>query len=534
MPKSVGQFAGSAAGKVPKDAFKGDVSIDTSKAAARSDGTVFAMELLLENSLSMKVFEYESSVLNGGATLNARIPHTLRIAKSGSGLAVTDGNKRASVDVGMNGTIANWEGTDTFPVGPEPDAQTIHTTSSDPPERDAPKKDGFAVFGGRDYISCSDGGGKKDLTCPALSDLGRIDPGLGDEVQDGSSPSRRMKRWFDVFFRRDTYGLEKRTGNERAYDVTFNLIVIARIFSHTYYTGGRQLLQNNPNAGYYDLNNADCVDSTWDDDANVPRGVRPAAEHILELQTHARFLEFAMGGTADLRNGQTRRTQYTPIDSGVFGTGGRYLTRWATWDPAGLTNTDDETPSDDVWRAYGDTNNAEHMVNAEPNFNGVKQRIFRGHDPIGDDTWEQRELDDTGDVNNAQAAIGAIRDVLGFFSYMNMRHVHDGWVASANAVRAGLDHFQTRYNQDVPNGQQPLANLPQMWDEYVREVLVQQVQNGARAWALRRINILIALWDAAQDGADDQELEVIRGILEALSVLKDEATGARIDLSGLT
>ena len=534
MPKSIGQFTGSAAGNIPKDAFKGDVSIDTSQAAARSDGTVFAMELLLESSLTMKVFEYDTSVLNGGASLNARVPHTLRIAKSGSGLAVTDGDKGASVDVGMNGSIANWESTDTFPVGRNPDAQTIHTTSSDPPERDPPKENGFAVFGGRDYISCSRGGDNSDLTCPALSDLGRIDPSLGDEVQDGSSPHRRMKRWLDVLFNRGTHRLEKRVGNERSYDVTFNLVVIATIFSHTYWTGGRELLQHNADAGYYDLNNADCTDSTWDDDATIPTGVRPAAEHILELQTHPRFLEFAMGQAADLRNGQTHRTRYTPIDSGVFRSGGRYLTRWSTWDPAGSTNAVDEAPIDDVWRAYGDTNNAGHMVNAEPNFNGAKQRIFRGFDPIADETWNERDLDDTGDIDNAEAAIGAIRDVLGFYSYMNRQGVHDGWIASANAVRAALDHFQDRYNRNVPNGQQRIANLPEIWDEYVRDVLVAQLQNGARAWALRRINILITLWDARQEGADEDELVVIRGVLEALSVLRDEARSARIDISGLT
>ena len=532
QPQSLGKFTGSAAGNVPKDAFKGDVSIDTSQAAARSDGTVFAMQLLLENALTMKVFQYETSVLNGGASLNARIPHTLRIAKSGSGLAVTDGDLSASVDADVNGSIAGWEGTDTFAVGPSPEIQTIHTTSSDPPERDAPNENGFAVFGGRNYIQCSRGGGKGNLTCPGLSDLGRIDPGLNGDVDDGSSP--RIKRWIDAFSKRHLHRLEKRVGGERSYDITFNLVVIATIFSHTYWTGGRELLQHNPNAGYFDINNDDCVDTTWDGTATVPTGVRPAAEHILELQTHPRFIEFAMGQAADLRNGATHRTRYTPIDSGVFRTGGLYLQRWSVWDPAGSTNAVDETPADDVWRAYGDTNNADHMVNAEPHFNGVKQRIVRGQDPVGDDTWQARGLDDTGDPNIAEAAIGAIRDVLALSGYMNQPDVHDGWIAAANGIRAAFVHFQDRYNRNVPNGQQPIANLPEIWDEYVREVLVVQIQNTAAAWALRRVNILISLWDAAQDGADADELVVIRGILEALSVLRDAARAFRINTSGLT
>jgi hypothetical protein len=49
----------------------------------------------------------------------------------------------------------------------------------------------------------------------------------------------------------------------------------------------------------------------------------PAAEHMLELNTEPRSLEFAMGNTVRLANGNMVRTQYPAQDTRVFGAGGR-------------------------------------------------------------------------------------------------------------------------------------------------------------------------------------------------------------------
>lgn len=118
----------------------------------------------------------------------------------------------------------------------------------------------------------------------------------------------------------------------------------------TYWTEGRELLRHNSNAGYYDLNNQDCADLTWNPNATIPPSIAPAAEHILELQTHPRFLEFLMGINVPLHNGRTYHTTHPVIDPRVFAIGGRYVTRWSIWDPDGQTNAADETAADDVWR----------------------------------------------------------------------------------------------------------------------------------------------------------------------------------------
>lgn len=528
QPLSVGSFHGGAAGNIPNNAFKGDVVVDTTEAAATSDGTVFAMQLLLENSLSMKVFQYESSVINGRAALNARIPHTVRITKTaGSQLTVYDGDHAAETDVTMNGNIADWASTDTFPVGPFFKPQKIHTGSSTPSGRDPPKGNGFPVFGGRDYIGCSKSK-PANITCPPLSDLGNIDPAF-NSPDDGSESLAPPKRSL-----KGPVTLEKRTGGEREFNVHLGLRLIVTLFSHTYWTGGRELLSHNPNAGYYDLNNQDCVDLTWNSNAPIPPGTAPAAEHILELQTHPRFLEFLMGATVSLQNGRTYHTTYPVIDPGVFATGGRYVTRWSSWDPAGQRNAADETAADDVWRAYGDTNNAGHMVNTDPRFNNLKMQIFRGNDPIGDDRWQAGDLDDTADTATGIRAVGAIRDVIDIFHYMNRPELHTAWTSSANDIRDAWAHFQTRYNMNVPQGSRPLANLPEMWDEYLRNVLIPQIENNVGAWAERRINILLVNWDTAREGATGQREEVILGILEALTQLKEDLQNASIDLGNLT
>ncbi|MCJ1282906.1 hypothetical protein MMC26_002232 [Xylographa opegraphella] len=528
QPLSVGDFHGGAAGNIPNNPFTGDVVVDTTQAAATKDGTVFALELLLENSLSMEVFQYDTSVLNGGASLNARIPHTIRIANTGSSqLTVYDGDQQASADVTMNGSIADWASTDTFATGPPFNPQTIHTESSTPPGRDPPKESGFAIFGSREYIQCSKSQ-PANITCPPMSDLGNIDPKFNDP-DDGSEPLAPPRRSLEGLVI-----LEKRTGGEREFNVYFNLQIIVTIFSHTYWTGGRELLQHNPNAGYYDLNNADCVDRTWNPNAVIPPGLTPAAEHILELQTHPRFLEFVMGANVPLQNGHTYHTTHPVIDPGVFATGGRYVTRWSAWDPAGQTDTADETPVDDVWRAYGDTNNAGHMVNTQPHWNNLKMQIIRGNDPIGDDRWQAQNLDDTTDTATGIRAASVIRDVIDIFDYMNRPDLHTAWKSSANGIRDALAHFQDRYNANVPNGAQPLANLPEMWDEYLRSVFIPQIQNNVAAWVERRINILIAAWDTAREGATGQREETILGILEALTQLKEAAQNAFIDITNLT
>lgn len=486
---------------------------------------MFALELVLENSLRMQVFEYNTNVMNGGANLNARVPHRFRIT-GGPQMGVYDGDVQASIDAGVNGSMANWVDSDTFPVGAALKPKDLQIKSSLPPKRTPDKPNGFAIFGGRKYIQCSLGAGASNLTCPGLAYLGIIDPRF-NAPDDGSEPLASPRR------RRSLEGLvtlEKRTGSERPFNVhDITGAILATILSHTYWTGGNQLLQHNPAAGYSDLNNHDCVDTSFNNNAPIPAGTSPAAEHIYELQTHPRQLEWDQGVGFTLPNGNTVRSQYTPVDRGVYAAGGRYLSAWSSWDPAGQTNAEDEAPVDDIWRAYGDTNNAGHMVNTEPHFNNLKMQIFRGNDPISNENWASQNLDDTTQTSTAEEAIGAIRDVLSMYEYMNGPNLNNYWTSSANDIRAARAHFQTRYNMNVPPGAQPLTNLPERHTEYITRFLLPALRMDINLWAERRINILIADWDTALESARGQRAVDIRGILEALSQLKDQNDNLSFD-----
>ena len=107
------------------------------------------------------------------------------------------------------------------------------------------------------------------------------------------------------------------------------------IRSHAYPNGdnGDALLAVNPDAGHYNLEDADdCTVVDFDDDAD-PTAATFVTEHILELQTLPRFLELTMGVPADLRNGQTRTTTHVPIPQAALGDGSNFLAAYNNWDP---------------------------------------------------------------------------------------------------------------------------------------------------------------------------------------------------------
>lgn len=119
QPLHVGNFHEDAAGKIPNNALKGDVLVDTTEAVATSNDTVSAIQLLLENLLWIKVFQYESSAICIAET-------------TGSQLTVYGVDQEAEADVTKNGNIADWASPDTFLVGPAFKPQKIHTGSSNP------------------------------------------------------------------------------------------------------------------------------------------------------------------------------------------------------------------------------------------------------------------------------------------------------------------------------------------------------------------------------------------------------------------
>lgn len=285
----------------------------------------------------------------------------------------------------------------THTLGSTPLTAIIHSGDSVPPERNAPAIDGFALFGERDWIACSDDS-ETAIKCLPLSNMLKLDPSLANE-DDNDGLSKRT--------------LESRAGQggERDFDV-HGPSGDFTIYSHTYPNGmnGATLIAANPAAGHYDLeDDEDCTDVNFGNTGD-PGTATFITEHILELQTLPRFLEFAMGVPADLRNGRTLTTTHTPIPQNALGTGSNFLTRYSVWDPHGSANNN-EAPVDEVFGSFGDLEDPSHLVNAEENFNSVKMRVWRGAAPMADSTWTNAGLDDTSAIENGEEALSTIRNV---------------------------------------------------------------------------------------------------------------------------
>lgn len=165
---------------------------------------------------------------------------------------------------------------------------------------------------------------------------------------------------------------------------------------------GEALLRANPNAGFYNgAGNADCNDNSIDPNSK-DRSVKYVTEHVLELQYLKNLLNFFLAAKAVRADGSTySQPGFSRVDSDLFyegpdGDNGNYLQRpYRDWDANGPRTSDygTDTPLDRLWRAFGDTTNPGHNLNAEKNLNGVKARIWKGNDPIANNVWKTNHFD---------------------------------------------------------------------------------------------------------------------------------------------
>lgn len=187
-PPGLHEFDGDVLANTLSDAADGYVSVDTP-----SFDTVFAMNLNLESSIQMKVFEYGRSAQAGGASFSARTPHAIRVVGNmGTGSpGVQDAPQQASSDVVQDGgTIQDaWDDGTTHAIGTPPKPAIVLTGGEEPPDRVVPDVSGYAVFGDRDFMDCSSGGGgggSGQLTCDYIwNDTELVEP---------SPPYKRLLR----------------------------------------------------------------------------------------------------------------------------------------------------------------------------------------------------------------------------------------------------------------------------------------------------------------------------------------------------
>ena len=162
-PPGLGTFGGSVLVNRLKDAVDGHLAVNTS-----TFNTIFAMNLNLETTMNMKIFGYQDSLQDAGAQFTSRAPHAIRIVgDAGTGKpGIMDAPQQASADVIQTGTVQDgWDDGSTHPIGAMPSPLIIFDGGVEPPNREVPDINGYALFGDRDFMSCSSGSYTGRLVC---------------------------------------------------------------------------------------------------------------------------------------------------------------------------------------------------------------------------------------------------------------------------------------------------------------------------------------------------------------------------------
>jgi hypothetical protein len=174
-PPGLGDFGGDVLVGTVRDAATGFLSVDDP-----SNKTVFAMNLNLETTMNMRIYGYESPLQDTGATFAARTPHAVRVVgDTGSGKpGIIDAPQQATADVIQSGTVQDgWEDGKSYPIGSVPDPVVVFGGGIGPDgSRDIPEINDYALFGDRDFMSCSSNPHNVTLTC--TYDLIKDDPSL--------------------------------------------------------------------------------------------------------------------------------------------------------------------------------------------------------------------------------------------------------------------------------------------------------------------------------------------------------------------
>lgn len=178
-PPGLGDFSGAVKDNKISNAAKGYLSISEDGDSASSSGTkkratggsynsIFAMNMILETTMTLKLFGYETSLESAGAKFTSRLVHAINIVDdTGSGSpGIIDTPQAASADVVQTGTIqSGWDDGSTHPIGSVASPAVVFTGGEEPPEREAPDINGYAIFGDKTFMGCSDNTTTAELVC---------------------------------------------------------------------------------------------------------------------------------------------------------------------------------------------------------------------------------------------------------------------------------------------------------------------------------------------------------------------------------
>lgn len=129
---------------------------------------------------------------------------------------------------------------------------------------------------------------------------------------------------------------------------------------------------------------------------------------------------------------------------------------------------------------------------------------------MSDTTWNGNGFN-IADAQHTQDAITAIRTAIQVTSYLNDAQVNSNWATVVQDVTTYYRHYQERVL--AVDGAQ--INPAEMYQEFVREVVIQDIENSAD-WIRRRIGQLQRIWQPLV-GQDPEA----QGVLDTLQELDD-------------
>ncbi|KAI9831288.1 MAG: hypothetical protein M1826_003727 [Phylliscum demangeonii] len=495
-PPGLGDFTGAAQDQQYASAFKGDISIPDPQFS-----TVFAININLEASLQLKVFGYASSLEDAGAMFTSRTPHVIRVVgNTGPGTpGVLDADLQASSEVFQTGIISStWDDFVTHAVGRQPRPALIHSGNSAPPgPRQVPDIRGYPLFGGRDFVDCSN---------PALVELNctwnivGIDPSLPIDPTVGNPPAKARRSIEDLLHEAmkddDFRKLDKRAGATGQY-TQHNLNGNGEFFNWitpTYPSGNQGADLQNAN-GHREVialaHPNDCTDTSILDDASTtgPNAVRVATEHPVERVTLVDFGEYVQRGTLDLLDGNpVFRTQLPLLPFNILAT--RLNQDYRTWPNAPAGTMPPGSAAADLADAFGSKTNPGVLANLEENMNGMKARVWSTYaDPTADAVFTA--LVNPPTMQHTADALSLIRSGLATFNYINDNNIHQYIVNIHEGARAALNQFDTLYNR-VYRPATPV-NAEGLWTEFIN-LWAQRMVNRNRTYATARLEELEAPW----------------------------------------
>lgn len=164
-PRELGEFGGDVLNNQFDNAVTGHLRVGD-----QGFETVLAIQFNLESSMRLEVQDYGTSEQIAAASFSARTPHAIRIvgdtgSKRPGRPGILDAPQQGTSDVVQSGNVMDgWDDGTTYTVGSTPPQRVIFTADEGPPDRDPPEINNYAVFGDRDFLSCSRAA-DSNLTC---------------------------------------------------------------------------------------------------------------------------------------------------------------------------------------------------------------------------------------------------------------------------------------------------------------------------------------------------------------------------------